>query len=164
MTRRPDGPDDRAPLASPREWALWTSFFPMEGELWQWLGRRLRDDTGLSEADWQVLDALGNTPGHSLRAFELAGRISFSKSRLHQHAGRMAGRGLLEQNPSPEDGRGTVVVLTAEGLACFRRAQTHRARHIREALLDALAPEEVDTLIALSTKIRDNLRRLEAGT
>ncbi|MBF6171004.1 MarR family winged helix-turn-helix transcriptional regulator [Nocardia blacklockiae] len=150
------------PIASPREWALWTSFFPMEGELWQWLGRRLRDDANLSEADWQVLDALGNTPGHALRAFVLAERISFSKPRLHQHAARMMKRGLLEQHPAPEDGRGTVLALTDAGLACFRRAQVHRAGHIRAALVDALSPEELDTLIALSTKIRRHLRRLEA--
>ncbi|MFJ1456722.1 MarR family winged helix-turn-helix transcriptional regulator [Nocardia sp. N2S4-5] len=134
----------------------------MEGELWQWLSRRLRTDADLSEADWQVLDMLGNTPGHSLRAFELAKRISFSKPRLHQHAARMIKRGLLQQQPSREDERGTVFGLTPLGLDCFRRAQTHRARHIREALLDALSPEEVDTLIDLSTKIRRNLRRLDA--
>ncbi|MEV0247584.1 MarR family winged helix-turn-helix transcriptional regulator [Nocardia sp. NPDC050712] len=150
----------REPIASPREWALWTSFFPMEAELWQWLSRRLRDDADLSEADWQVLDALGNTPDHALRAFELAARISFSKSRLHQHAGRMIARGLLHQNPAAEDGRGTVLGLTPEGLAHFRQAQIHRARHIREALVEVLTTEELDTLIDISTKIRRNLGHL----
>lgn len=155
MTERPTHP-----RATEREWALWTSFFPMESELWQWLGRRLRDDTGLSEPDWQVLDILGNTPGHALRAFHLAERASFSKSRLHQHAARMTARGYLRQQPSPDDGRGTIIALTETGLATFRDAQTHRARHIREAIVDALTPAEVDALIALSTKIRDNLRDL----
>ncbi|MFD9549095.1 MarR family winged helix-turn-helix transcriptional regulator [Nocardia salmonicida] len=156
----PDAGEPRYPAASTQEWKLWTSFFPMEGELWQWLSRRLRDDTDLSEADWQVLDALGNTPGHLMRAFELAERTNSSKSRLHQHAARMTKRGLLQQHPATDDARGTVIGLTAEGLARFRTAQSHRARHIREALIDALSPEEVDLLIELSTKIRRNLRDL----
>jgi DNA-binding MarR family transcriptional regulator len=145
------------------ERALWTSFFPMEGELWQWLTRKLRDDTGLSEPDWQVLDALGNAPGHALRARELARRASFSKARLHQHAARMTQRGLLEQHPAPEDGRGMIISLTEHGLATFRRAQVHRARHIRQALIDALSPGEVAALTAISAKVRDHLGRL-AGT
>ena len=155
-----DTGEHRFPVASAQEWKLWTSFFPMESELWQWLSRRLRDDTDLSEADWQVLDALGNTPGHLMRAFELAERTNSSKSRLHQHAARMTKRGLLQQHPAPDDARGTVIGLTADGLARFRTAQSHRARHIREALIDALSPEEVDLLIEMSTKIRRNLRDL----
>ncbi|MGV9677913.1 MarR family winged helix-turn-helix transcriptional regulator [Nocardia sp. NPDC003482] len=150
----------RPPRPTPRERALWHSFFPMEAELWQWLGRRLRADAELSEADWRVLDALGNTAGHRLRAHELAARIAFGKSRLHQHVTRMVGRGLLHREPAPDDGRGTVVSLTPEGLTRFRRAQHHRARHIREALLDPLTPDEVDTLVRLAEKVRAHLRQL----
>ncbi|MFF2083721.1 MarR family winged helix-turn-helix transcriptional regulator [Nocardia sp. NPDC058176] len=160
MTETPRRPARDFPQATEQEWALWTSFFPMEAELWQWLSRSLRADTGLSEADWQVLEILGNTPGHSLRAFHLAERIKFSKSRLHQHAARMTTRGFLEQHPAPEDGRGTIITLTSVGLSTFRDAQIHRARHIREALIEALTPDEVDTLIDLSTKIRRTVREL----
>jgi DNA-binding MarR family transcriptional regulator len=142
------------------EWALWRSFFPMEAELWQWLTRKLRDDTGLSEADWEVLDALGNASGGAMRAHELARRVSFSKPRLHQHAARMTQRGLLAQRSAPEDGRGTIISLTGPGWATFRDAQVHRAGHIRQALIDALSPDEVTALTEISAKIRDNLRRL----
>jgi len=156
-----EAPDGRWPPNIPqREWDLWTSFFPMEAELWQWLSRKLRDDADLSEADWQVLDALGNTPGHAARAFELARRTAFSKSRLSQHAARMTQRGLLRQHAAADDGRGLVIELTPRGLATFRTAQVHRARHIRQAVIEALEPGELDALITASARIRDNLRRL----
>src|SRR5262245_60650550 len=109
------------PGTTEQEWQLWTSFFPMERDLWQHLSSRLRESDQLSEADWQVLDALGNTSGHALRAFELAERTNSSRSRLHQHASRMTQRGLLQQQPAEHDGRGTVIGLTPAGLAAFRQ-------------------------------------------
>ncbi|WP_067687612.1 MarR family winged helix-turn-helix transcriptional regulator [Nocardia jejuensis] len=142
-----------------RERALWDAFFPMNAELWQALTRRLQQDTGLSEPDWQVLNALGNTDGHTLRAFELAKVLMFGKSRLHQHVGRMEQRGLVERGPVPGDARATVVYLTPQGLSTFRRAQAHRARHIREELVGALTADEVEQLTTLSYKIRAHVRR-----
>ncbi|MFJ9523185.1 MarR family winged helix-turn-helix transcriptional regulator [Kitasatospora sp. NPDC101801] len=146
-----------------RERALWDAFFHMDTELWQVLTRRLQQDTGLSEPDWQVLDALGNAEGHTLRSFELAKTLMFGKSRLHQHVGRMEQRGLVERRPVPGDARATVVSLTPDGLSVSRRAQAYRARHIREELIGGLTTDEVEQLIAISDKIRAHVRRDPAG-
>ena len=146
-----------------RERALWDAFFHMDAELWQVLTRRLQQDTGLSEPDWQVLDALGNAEGHTLRAFELAKVLMFGKSRLHQHVGRMEQRALVERGPVPGDARATVVSLTPHGLSVFRRSQAYRARHIREELVGALTADEVEQLIAISDRIRAHVRRDPPG-
>jgi DNA-binding MarR family transcriptional regulator len=54
---------------------------------------------------------------------------------------RLAARGLVQRQPSPDDGRATIVQLTAAGAELARRAQ-RASRTMEEGLLQALTPGE----------------------
>ncbi len=82
----------------------------------QQVARDLAADSGLSEADYDVLSNLSETPGARLRLTELAAHMRWSPSRLSHHVTRMQQRGLVTRDTSPDDGRAAVIVLTGDGL------------------------------------------------
>jgi DNA-binding MarR family transcriptional regulator len=67
-----------------------------------------------------------------LRSSALAEEIGWERSRLSHHLGRMQGRGLVVREPSPADGRGSAVVLTAVGSSQFRRASAAHLRAVQQ--------------------------------
>ena len=77
--------------------------------------RELTQDAGLSEADYDVLSDLSETPQGRLRLRELADRMLWSRSRLSHHLTRMQQRGLVTREECADDGRGSMVVLTPPG-------------------------------------------------
>ena len=143
------------------ERSLWFSFFPMDAALWQRLSKQLKRDTGLSEPDFQVLVTLLNAGPHALRAHDLAARIDFDKARLHRHLERMQQRGLVERRRDGEDRRGVRVALTARGRDAIIAARPVRGIHIREAMVDALSDDELESFVRACEKILRHLRTLD---
>jgi DNA-binding MarR family transcriptional regulator len=90
-----------------REQRAWRGFTTMHGRLSRELGRRLLRDSGLSNADYEVLVPLSEAPDGQLRARDLARGVGWEKSRLSHHLTRMQQRGLIErlECPTPAHGR-----------------------------------------------------------
>ena len=78
------------------------------------LSRELYTATGLSEADYQILEALHRADGR-LRAAQLREQLGWEKSRLSHQSRRMEQRGLLVRTECPLESRGTDLVLTDAG-------------------------------------------------
>ncbi|GAB3836060.1 MarR family winged helix-turn-helix transcriptional regulator [Dactylosporangium cerinum] len=152
---------DLAAEFSKEEFRLWFAYFDMEAALWQRLTKQLRRDTGLSEADFRVLVSLLNAEPEQLRSYELAARIDFDRARLHRHLDRMETRGMIRRRQADDNPRGVVVELAPDGRAAIVAARPVRSRHIREAIVQALTPEELAAFTHASEKILANLRSLE---
>src|SRR5690606_27812792 len=93
----------------------WRWYSTVHARLMRQLARDLGRETGLSEADYQILDALLDMPGCRARALELRCTLQWEKSRLSRQLARMEDRGLLERTPCPVDARGMDIILTAAG-------------------------------------------------
>src|SRR5262245_25884599 len=100
---------------TPDEQRAWRGYRRMRALLDPRLARDLMRDSGLSEADYDVLSTLGETDRHRMRLSELAAHMLWSKSRLSHHIARMEQRGLVAREPCDDDGRGSIVALTAHG-------------------------------------------------
>ena len=109
---------------------------------------------GLTPPQFDIVATLGNPPGMAFK--ELGSRTLITKGTLTGVVDRLAARGLVERAASPDDGRSTIVRLTAEGergvregfephlafLApaveslpeCGRKDLEKRLRQLREAL------------------------------
>lgn len=127
--------------------------------------RRLLDlelarDAGLSEPDYDVLSDLSEAPDGRLRLSELADRMLCSRSRLSHHLARMRQRGLVDREECATDGRGTVVVLTAEGRRAIEAAAPGHVAAVRRHLVDLLDPDELAALERFTHRVVD---RLAAG-
>jgi DNA-binding MarR family transcriptional regulator len=98
-----------------REMAAWRGFMTMRFKLLSHLARELHRQTGLSEADYDVLVALSEAPGDRFRLGELGQRLDWEKSRLSKQIGRMSTRGLITREDCATDSRGAFAVLTKAG-------------------------------------------------
>ena len=114
------------------------------------MNRQLQTDSDLSLADYDVLNALADSPGSRLQLTDLAARIAWERSRVSHHVRRMDGRGLVELQPSERDRRATDVVLTEAGRTALTAATPGHAALVRRMFFDGL---DEDLLPALRTAL-----------
>ncbi|MDP4511028.1 MarR family winged helix-turn-helix transcriptional regulator [Nonomuraea turcica] len=129
-----------------REYRAWLGYRRMRLLLDAQIARDLQRDSGLSEADYDVLSALSARESRRWRLQELADRMLWSKSRLSRHVSRMEERGLVTRQECADDGRGAVIVLTAQGLDAIVQAAPDHVESVRAHLIDLLTQEQLDTL------------------
>lgn len=141
------------------EATIWAAFQRMRTRLTGQLSRELARETGLSEADFEILVALVESPDESARSLALRCGLEWEKSRLSHQLRRMEQRGLVTRELCTEDNRSSVIRITAAGraLVCSARAQYDDA--VRRYVFDVLTPDQIETLGDISAAI---LGRLES--
>jgi DNA-binding MarR family transcriptional regulator len=107
------------------------------------MGDDLERTCGLSATEYRVLMHLSEASNRQLRMSELAERIGLSPSRVTRVVDHMAGAGLLEKRPGPDDGRSTLATLTTSGLTRLRRAWPHHLASVRQNIFDHMDADEV---------------------
>lgn len=136
-----------------REERAWRGYRRMRALLDLRLARDLAQDSGLSDADYDVLSNLSEVEGHRWRLQELASRLLWSKSRLSHQVTRMEQRGLVRREAHPADARGSVVVLTPAGWQMIRSAAPLHVTSVRRHFIDQLSPDQLDALGALTDTV-----------
>jgi DNA-binding MarR family transcriptional regulator len=139
------------------EQRAWQAYRLMTRQLEARLARELARDSGLSMQDYDVLSALTDAAGHRRSAKDLGAHLLWSPSRLSHHLDRMQRRGLARRASCPA-GRGTDVVLTAQGLAAIQAAAPGHVAAVRHAFTDRLTPHDLATLTRASATIIDGLQ------
>lgn len=143
-------------LSEPEQdaWYAWRRMFPLVNAE---IARDLNQDSALSEADYDVLSALGSTDGHRMRISALAVLMQWSRSRLSHQLTRMEQRGIVRREDVATDGRGAEVVLTAAGVATITTAAPLHVESVRRHLIDVLTPEQLRTLAEVGEVIRTRM-------
>ena len=130
---------------NPPEEEVWRRLLTVECKIHEKLDRDLREQHGLSLGDYEVLVHLSEAEGQSVRMSELADKLRLSRSGLTRRVDGLVGQGMVRRRTCPEDRRGALAELTAEGRCRLAwAAPTHVAgvlRYVLEPLgdLDALA-------------------------
>lgn len=140
-----------------REARLWRAFHDMRRNLDAVIDRQL-SDAGVSTADYQLLVPLSEATGDELRARDLGREVGWDRSRLSHQLRRMEERGLVRRRDCPTDARGTIIELTEAGRRALELAAPGHVETVRHAFIDLLSSEEVDTLTAISVRVRDATR------
>lgn len=143
-----------------RQARAWRGYRRMRLLLDLQLARDLARDTGLSEADYDVLSTLSEALTHRMRLGDLAVHLGWSKSRLSHHVSRMQNRELVHREDAPGDGRGSVVGLSPAGLRAIQAAAPFHVASVRRHLVDLLTEDEIDVLDAVTHRV---IERLVAG-
>ncbi|NKQ53581.1 MarR family transcriptional regulator [Amycolatopsis sp. K13G38] len=125
----------------------------MQAQLAAQLNRELQADSELSHSDFAVLVRLTDVEDGRVRMRELARALQWEKSRLSHHLRRMQGRGLVAREECPSDARGAFIVLTDAGRAAIEAAAPKHVETVRRLVFDALSPEQVDALAAISDAV-----------
>jgi DNA-binding MarR family transcriptional regulator len=112
----------------------------------------------LSVTEWRVIAVLGRFPG--LSANEVAERTAMDKVAVSRAVARLLESGRLQRDLHDADRRRSVLELSEAGYAIFH-AVAPLALAYERALLEALEPQERDTLLALLDKLSANARHAE---
>jgi DNA-binding MarR family transcriptional regulator len=136
-------------------WRAWLGASLLLGDQ---LERDLKSAHGLTNAEYEVLVRLSESPGRRLRMSELANRTLASKSRLSHQISRMEADGHVVREGCAEDRRGAYAVLTDAGMARLVEAAPAHVASVRHWLVDALTPEQFSELGELCSRVVEHLQ------
>lgn len=136
---------------------VWRGYVETSEAIRARLTGRLQTDSDLSSGDYQVLLALNEADGQTLRSSELAEQIGWERSRLSHHLGRMEKRQLLTRKSCADVAHGVDVILTDTGTDAFRRGSLPHLRAIRELFIDAFTPTQIEQMDELTVALRTHL-------
>ncbi|RGD62886.1 MarR family transcriptional regulator [Kitasatospora xanthocidica] len=144
----------------PDEAAAWRGFVVASNLLNRRLERQLKDDSGLSHQQYEILVHLSAAPGDSLRMTELADKLVTSKSGLTYQVTQLERAGLVARRSCPSDVRGVIAELTDQGREALRQAAPGHVALVRELLIDVLSREQLAVLTeglgAVSARLRQD--------
>ncbi len=141
-----------------REQTAWLRLIAVVELLPGALEAQLRRDADLSHFEYYVLAMLSESPDRTLPMTALARRTNGSLSRVSHVVRRLVERGFVDRRPSARDGRITEVVLTDPGYDKVVAAAPGHVSAVREQVIDALTPGQVDQLAAIMDAV---LRRID---
>ena len=146
------------PQISDSQASAWASYQRMRVLLTGRINRELAHKTGLSEADFEILVALTETPDESVRALALRCGLEWEKSRLSHQLRRMEARGLVTREECVEDNRGSVIRVTDAGRKLAAEAHFHYEQAVKRYVTDVLSSDQLEALGTIAESI---LSRLE---
>lgn len=132
--------------------AAWESLFRAQHEVLHEISGDFSDDD-LAQAEYDVLLTVTRGENHAARLRDVTANMLISQPSVSRLVDRMVARGLISKCPDPDDGRGSIVRATSEGVAAFRRVATSHARSIAERM-SVLSDAELAQLQILTTKLR----------
>ena len=130
---------------------LWRNFQVWTEQIKVAVERDLATATMVSAIDHDILSRLAEAKAKSMRQQQLCNLLRWDRTRLSHHLTRLEGRGLVKRSKLGRGG--TLVTVTAGGLACLKAADPIHAdavmRHFVSKLTQALR-EEITSLMTLS--------------
>lgn len=146
------------PLDSDEE-LFWRALLRLVVSLPRTLDGDLERDARLSLSDYAALLALSEVPDQQLRLADLAAAVGRSASRVSRLVDSLAGRGLVAKERCCDDGRGSIAVLTPEGLGELQAAVPAHMASVRHRVIDHLGAGPKDDvariLVAMAAGLAD---------
>jgi DNA-binding MarR family transcriptional regulator len=143
------------------ETRVWLGYRRMRALLDLRIARETMRDSGLSEAEYDVLANLAAEPDQCCRLNELAATLVWSKSRLSHQLSRMRERGLVAREDCADDARGTVIMLTDAGRAAIDAATPSHVASVRRNFFDLLSAEQLGRLEDFTNTLLQHLTSAE---
>src|SRR5260370_25663663 len=141
----------------PPQLRAWMAYMRVQLRMSYEINRQLQRDSGLSLADYHVLNALSNAPDHKLQITDLAALIGWERSRLSHQVRRLCERGLTKRVQSEVDGRATDAVLTKKGLSAIVAAAPGHVALVKKLFFEPLPDELVSPFTAALEHIQPSL-------
>lgn len=141
----------------------WRGFLEAHARVIAVLEDELRREVGLPLTWYDVLVQLNEAPRGRLRMQELARAVLLSKSGVTRLVDRLCDGGYLQRLPDPEDGRGTLAVLTPAGRRALREAAPIHLRGVEHAFTSVLTPAECEVLGDVFERVIERIDRGDAS-
>ncbi|MCB5181809.1 MarR family winged helix-turn-helix transcriptional regulator [Streptomyces antimicrobicus] len=145
---------------SAEEMRAWNAFLAASALLNRQLEQQLKDDSGLSHPQYEILVRLSAAPDGELRMTELANGLINSKSGLTYQVTQLEKAGLVRRRTCPTDVRGVYAVLTDAGRRRLEEAAPGHVAAVRAHLIDVLTPEQITAVADGLGEVTARLRAL----
>jgi DNA-binding MarR family transcriptional regulator len=145
------------------EMAAWRHHVDCVGALNQALEADL-DEFGLTMGDYEVLVRLSEADDHRLRMCDLAAQLRLSPSGLTRRLDGLVSSGVVSRQPSEDDRRVMLAVLTDSGYELLQRAAPHHVASVRRHFIDLLTTAEVRAVGSAFAKVRAALESRQNGS
>ncbi|MGI8968639.1 MAG: MarR family winged helix-turn-helix transcriptional regulator [Chloroflexota bacterium] len=146
------------------EQRVWRAFLLATRLLFAEFERDMQQDAGMPLTYYEVLMALSEVPGRTLRMSELAEVLQGSPSRISHAVSRLEEAALVRRELCPSDRRSWFAILTEEGFATLKAAAPYHVDSVREHLFDQLTPAQVDQLGEISRALLRHLCSADGTT
>ena len=127
----------------------------LEIALWGRVDARLRIEHDLPLVYFETLWFLAHSAG-GLRVGELSSLLRITQGGTSKLAERIAGAGLIRRKPDPDDGRASLLFLTAKGKRVERTAEVTYEAELAAAL-SILEPRDRQAMHRLVTRVLEAL-------
>lgn len=115
--------------------------------------KRLRAETGLSLAQYEVLSRLSGAPGGRLRMVDITRRLRVSKSGVTQLVDRLEKVGLVIRESCSSDRRLTYAKLTELGAQALRRSEPVFIPVVQEQFARHISKQDMDCVRSALAKV-----------
>ena len=114
--------------------------------------RKLSAHEGLTRAQFEILGYLTHTP-EGLRMFELADRLTLSRSTMTHHVNHLEKHGLVTKEGGTPECRAVSARVTDAGQTIVRERRDAYAQLIRKHFISNFTPEELKIVTSGFTKV-----------
>ena len=142
---------------SEEEEKAWRGFVALRIGLVGHLARQLAQDSGITEAEFEVLVVVSEAPGQRVRSRDLGKALNWERSRLSHQITRMEERGMVAREQCENDARGFDVVLTKAGLKAIQAAAPKHLEAVRHCFIDLLSPAQMKALANIADVVGEHL-------
>jgi DNA-binding MarR family transcriptional regulator len=143
----------------PREDRAWRAFIHAHHGLSVRLNQLLLAESGLTQADYELLAVLSENPAGRMPAREACAQLRWEKSRLSHQVRHLQEQGLVAREPNPADGRSSVISLRPAGRRLIEKVAPQHVQDVRRYFVDLFSPAELDMLTALNERVLHHLEQ-----
>lgn len=140
------------------EQELWQSLLTIVIALPAALDRQLQRDAGISNFEYSVLARLSGAEEYTMRLGDLARGCDGTLPRLSKVMDRFEARGWVVRRPDPTDGRYTLALLTASGLAKVAASAPEHVAKVKQLVFEPLGASQRLILGAALARIAATVR------
>lgn len=140
------------------EQRAWRAYIAASHLLEDALDRQLQQEAGMPHLYYSILANLSEAPERRLRMTDLAQRTKITRSRLTYAVTRLEKDGTVRREGCPTDRRGSVAVLTDDGMALLERTAPGHVKTVRASLFDHLTAEQVGQLEEICAGVAQGLQ------
>ena len=144
---------------SKEEEKAWRGLMALRIGLVGHLARQLAQDSGITEAEFEVLVVVSEAPGQRIRSRDLGKALNWERSRLSHQITRMEERGMVAREQCENDARGFDVLLTKVGLKAIQAAAPAHLEGVRHCFIDLLTPAQMKTLSSIAEVVTEHLKK-----
>ncbi|NQW60713.1 MarR family transcriptional regulator [bacterium] len=142
---------------SKEEEKAWRGLMALRIDLLGHLARQLAQDSGITEAEFEVLVVVSEAPGQRIRSRDLGKALNWERSRLSHQITRMEERGMVAREQCENDARGFDVLLTKVGLKAIQAAAPKHLEAVRHCFIDLLTPAQMKALANIADVVGEHL-------